>query len=251
MPSLGTTGQRGYGLAHKAERKRWEPKVDAGLVDCRRCGQPLEPGRPWDLGHPDADCPKPKGPEHMVCNRSAGGKNGALVTNAMRGVPRRVAPVSVTLTVVIGPPASGKSTWVLERAKPGDIVIDFDRLAVALTGEGGDPHDHPAAVTAVARAARSAAIDAALKTSAHVYLIHSSPGQQRMAEYRAMGAEVVTIDPGRDVVRQRCKGQRPQRMYAVIDEWYREQGQAPRATQGKPSPPVFAFPAVGATSREW
>jgi predicted kinase len=33
------------------------------------------------------------------------------------------------LTVVIGPPAGGKSTWVLERAKPGDIVVDFDRLA--------------------------------------------------------------------------------------------------------------------------
>jgi predicted kinase len=27
------------------------------------------------------------------------------------------------LTVVVGPPASGKSTWVLEQAKPGDVVI--------------------------------------------------------------------------------------------------------------------------------
>jgi hypothetical protein len=44
------------------------------------------------------------------------------------------------LTVVVGPPAGGKSTWVLERAGPGDIVIDFDRLAVALTGEGRVSH---------------------------------------------------------------------------------------------------------------
>jgi len=154
------------------------------------------------------------------------------------------------LTVVIGPPASGKSTWVLEHAKPGDIVVDFDRLAVALTGVGGDPHDHPAAVTSVAKAVRTAAIDAALKHrhTTDVYLIHSSPGAQRMAEYRAMGAEVVTVDPGRDVVRQRCKGQRPQRMYAVIDEWYREQqGQQRRATS---PPPVFAFPQ-STTSRDW
>src|SRR4029434_4093617 len=101
---------------------------------------------------------------------------------------------------------------------------------------------HRPAVTAVARAARAAAIDAALKQArtTHVYLIHSSPGRQRMAEYQAMGAEVVTIDPGRDVVRQRCKGQRPRRMYAVIDEWYREKGQASRATQGRQSPPVFS-----------
>lgn len=155
------------------------------------------------------------------------------------------------LTVVIGPPAAGKSTWVLDRAKPGDIVIDFDRLAVAFSGAGGDPHDHPPAVAAVTRAARTAAIEAAIKQASktHVYLIHSSPGQQRMAEYRAMGAEVVTVDPGRDVVRERCKGQRPQRMFAVIDEWYREQGQVAKATPGRQSPPVFAFPV--AASREW
>jgi predicted kinase len=155
------------------------------------------------------------------------------------------------LTVVIGPPASGKSTWVLDRAKPGDIVIDFDRLAEALTGRGGDPHDHSAAVTAVTRAARTAAIESALKQAktTHVYLIHSSPGQQRMAEYLALGAEVVTIDPGRDVVRERCKTERPQRMFTVIDEWYREQGQPARVTKGKGSLPVFAFPTV--TSRDW
>jgi hypothetical protein len=151
------------------------------------------------------------------------------------------------LTVVIGPPASGKSTYVLERAEPGDIVIDFDRLAVALSGEGGDPHDHPPAVAAVTRAARNAAIETALRhhRTATVWLIHSSPGQQRLAEYRSLGAEIVTIDPGRDVVRQRCKGQRPQRMYAVIDEWYRGQAPPERAATA----PVFAFPA--AQSREW
>lgn len=156
------------------------------------------------------------------------------------------------LTVVVGPPCSGKSTWVLEHAEPGDIVIDFDRLAVALSGPGGDPHDHPSAVAAVTRAARTAAIEAAIKQAkaCHVYLIHSSPGQVRMAEYRDLGAEIVTVDPGRDVVRQRCKAQRPARMFAVIDEWYREQAQAATMT-GRTSPSVFAFPSLGVTSREW
>jgi hypothetical protein len=155
------------------------------------------------------------------------------------------------LTVVVGPPAGGKSTWVLERAKPGDVVIDFDRMAVALSGQGGDSHDHPAAVAAVTRAARTAAIEAAIKHSGDVdvYLIHSSPGAQRMAQYREMGAQVVTIDPGRDVVRGRCKTERPRRMFAVIDEWYREQGGQAKVTTGRQSPPVFAFPST--PSREW
>lgn len=158
----------------------------------------------------------------------------------------------VALTIVTGPPAGGKSTWVLQQAKPGDIVVDFDRLAVALTGTGGDPHDHHPAVTSVARAARTAAIDAAIKQAetVDVYLIHSSPGRQRMAEYRAMGANVVTIDPGRDVVRQRCKTERPQRMFTVIDEWYKEQAEARPAPPRKGrTAPVFSFPTT--PSREW
>jgi hypothetical protein len=90
MPGVGTTGARGYGLSHKAERERWRPKVDAGLVDCARCGDRIEPGRPWDLGHTD-DRTGWTGPEHVTCNRRAGGVNGAAVTNAQRGAGRHVS----------------------------------------------------------------------------------------------------------------------------------------------------------------
>lgn len=79
-----TTAQRGYGHSHQSERARWAPKVNAGLVDCARCGGRLEPGRDWDLGHNDERTAW-TGPEHVTCNRKAGGRNGALVTNAMRG----------------------------------------------------------------------------------------------------------------------------------------------------------------------
>jgi hypothetical protein len=74
---------RGYTTAHDRERARWVPKVDAGLVDCARCHEHIEPGRPWDLGHND-ERTEWTGPEHRVCNRRAGGRNGARVTNAMR-----------------------------------------------------------------------------------------------------------------------------------------------------------------------
>lgn len=163
----------------------------------------------------------------------------------------------MTITVVIGPPAGGKSTWVQANAKAGDIIIDFDKLAVALAVPGGDPHDHSPVVMLVARAARTAAIDAAVKQAGKVdvYLIHSNPGRGRMAEYRAMGAKVVTVDPGREVVRERAKRERPLRMLTVIDEWYREQKeQAEQGPSGTPrrsrsAAPIGAFPA--AVSRQW
>lgn len=90
MPRAGSTTARGYGRAHEAERKRWVPKVDAGLVNCARCREPIEPGRPWDLGHDDTRKAW-TGPEHRTCNRRAGGINGAAVTNAMRGTSVRTS----------------------------------------------------------------------------------------------------------------------------------------------------------------
>lgn len=157
------------------------------------------------------------------------------------------------LTVVIGPPAAGKSTWVMQHAKQGDIVIDFDRLAQALAGPDADPHDHPPALMAVTKAARNAAIEAAVQQAktVDVYLIHSNPGSQRMAQYHSWGAKVVTIDPGRDVVRERCKTQRPARMFGVIDAWYREHraGRTDGGQQSVMAAPAYSFPS--ATSRDW
>lgn len=71
----GTSSQRGYDYAHQQERAHHQSRMDAGVrYDCRRCLQPIEPGSPWDLGHPDADCPRPKGPEHAGCNRAVAGR---------------------------------------------------------------------------------------------------------------------------------------------------------------------------------
>jgi hypothetical protein len=80
-----STTQRGYGTAHQRERERWRPLVEAGEVNCARCGEPIAPDAEWDLGHADGDRTKYNGPEHSrQCNRSAGGRNGARVTNAKK-----------------------------------------------------------------------------------------------------------------------------------------------------------------------
>lgn len=72
----GTRQERGYDADYDAERRRWAPKVATGTVTCRRAssgrclvGSPvIAADEPWNLGHPDADCRAPMGPEHRRCN---------------------------------------------------------------------------------------------------------------------------------------------------------------------------------------
>lgn len=90
MRKLASTAARGYGGKHQAERDKWRPRVNRGEVNCARCGQPIEPGRAWDLGHTD-DRKGYTGPEHTRCNRVAGGRNGAKVTHALRAQGRQTS----------------------------------------------------------------------------------------------------------------------------------------------------------------
>ena len=77
---IGDTTARGYGWRHQARRARWAPLVATGQVCCTRCGQPILPGTPWDLGHDDHDRTLTTGPEHRACNRAA----AARKTNATK-----------------------------------------------------------------------------------------------------------------------------------------------------------------------
>ena len=163
------------------------------------------------------------------------------------------------LYVVTGPPAGGKSTWVRGRAKPGDVVVDYDLLAGALSGpHQGDPHDHPEVIRQVAFRARTAAIREALRHihKVDVYVIHSMPKPEWMTTYQQHGAEIVTIDPGRDVVMQRIAQERPATAKAVATRWYNSRGtgtgqggQAPSPQgAGTPHPPCTPPPR---SSRSW
>lgn len=198
-----------------SERPRWSGRRAARLraatlaaygTVCHICHQPGADSAdhivPRSLGGPDTlDNLRPA---HLSCNQRRG-----------------TAPLAGRVTVVTGPPAAGKTTYIAEHAKPGDVVIDFDALAVALQPPGASSHDHPDGVPAVAAAARSAAIAAATgpRGRAPVWLIDAMPTRKRLAGYRSRGWRVITVDPGRDVVLSRA-GERPAHALEAIARWY-------------------------------
>lgn len=68
------TVARGYGVRHQQLRKRYGRLVKAGVAFCARCGKPIAPGEPWDLGHVDGVRDQWWGPEHARCNRATAGR---------------------------------------------------------------------------------------------------------------------------------------------------------------------------------
>ena len=93
MPSRGSTNDRGYGWKHQCLRAKWTPKVNAGDVDCWRCGQPIIPGQRWDLGHHDTDRSITIGPEHALARDCPAGGNRA--TAGRRKAKRQARPAAL------------------------------------------------------------------------------------------------------------------------------------------------------------
>ena len=126
------------------------------------------------------------------------------------------------LYVVTGPPAAGKSSWIQSHAKADDIVIDLDRITVALTGPGAPQWNHTPLIQRVAQRARYAAIDEATQhlDKLDVYLIHTMPSSKALAKYKRLKARIVVVDPGQAIITERIAAMRSPEMERVATRWY-------------------------------
>ena len=125
--------------------------------------------------------------------------------------------------VITGPPGGGKSTHVREHAGPLDVVVDLDLICAALMHTPPeDGHSFPDYVRHVGIGARQAAIARAtrLRERVGVWIIHSLPTPDQLAEYRGLGYQVVTVDPGRSTVMDRITTSRPAEAAEVVERYY-------------------------------
>lgn len=96
--------------------------------------------------------------------------------------------------VVTGHVCSGKSTHVREKSRPGDVIIDLDRIALALSHETTNHHEYPEYIRSAAMSARWGAIESAVKShrqdglgkrcaSFDVWIIHAYPTESDLRMY--------------------------------------------------------------------
>ena len=137
------------------------------------------------------------------------------------------------LSIVRGPAGAGKSQVIADRLGPGEVVIDFTRLYVALAGvERGPNGTYPVRADGDPRLALTAWLQlAAIRQAAgrelSGYTTTSDSRPEAVERLQAAGAvgEVVTIDPGRDVVRARLAdtvtSELSPQCSAALARWYR------------------------------
>jgi len=129
------------------------------------------------------------------------------------------------LTVVTGPPCSGKTTYLQQHARPDDIVIDFDAIAQALGSHVG--HGHSAHIASVAGKAWFAAVCEAIAqhhAGRRAWVIDTAPTASRRRQYEAAGARTVTCSETPQELHARADGNRPPSWHARIDQWFASQG---------------------------
>jgi predicted kinase len=122
------------------------------------------------------------------------------------------------ISVVIGPPCAGKSTYVKKVRLPGEVVVDYDEIARALGSVV--PHQCTGGIREVAFAVRDAAIRRVLQgLKVQAYIIHTAPRQASVMLYKHKKAEFILIDPGIDVCLERAK-EREKETAEIIRKWY-------------------------------
>lgn len=124
------------------------------------------------------------------------------------------------VTLICGPPCSGKSRYIREHSQPGDLLIDFDSIMAALSGD--EHHQHHEHLRPLAFDARDAILKR-LWSGRHeierAWYIVSAPTEKDRRYYRLHGCRIVMMMADRDTLRARAQAERPTAWLNYIDQW--------------------------------
>lgn len=150
----------------------------------------------------------------------------------------------MTIHVVMGPPCSGKSTFVATNAPPGVPRFDFDLVASTIAG-GDVKHDTPPAVMGPVLAMRRGLMGWLLDSETDVgefWLINARPSDSTLDALAGAGAEFHILDPGlEECLARATRDGRPEHTLDRIRDWYANPPVPPGEKGGLMPPNLKSF----------
>ncbi len=128
--------------------------------------------------------------------------------------------------IITGAPGSGKTTWVHENMKPGEMVLDLDAIKCALLGND-EFHGQAEGIVPMLTVVRDAVYKALAerKNSSKCYVITTETDIAVLRQWQVyLNAELKVMDTSKEVCMERVKNDktRPdkERFYSLIDKWF-------------------------------
>lgn len=157
------------------------------------------------------------------------GADGWIETEALKrfgySIPDGLKPSAIPVTLVCGPPASGKTTYIAQHAAPRDTVIDFDAYLKQIGAQKWTADRDAVRQAFLIRDAHLRALSSA--TSGRAWVIAMAPTKgERKAWAQALGdVTTVMLDVPADVCIARLQGDADRahaigQMQRVIRQWW-------------------------------
>lgn len=128
--------------------------------------------------------------------------------------------------IVTGPPGSGKTTWVHEQMRDGEIVLDLDAIKCALVGND-DFHGQNAGIVTMLTVVRDAVYRAVAerKNPGKCYVITTETDLGKLRQLQVyLNADLKVMDTPMDICMERVKNDptRPDKQvfYDLIKTWF-------------------------------
>lgn len=128
--------------------------------------------------------------------------------------------------IVTGPPGSGKTTWVHEQMKPGEIVLDLDAIKCALAGNN-DFHGQNVSIVPMLTVVRDAVYQAVAerKNPGKCYIITTETDLGKLRQWQVyLNAELKVMNTPLEICMERVRNDstRPEKQvfYDLIEAWF-------------------------------
>lgn len=152
--------------------------------------------------------------------------------------PDWLEPSGIPITIVCGPPASGKTTYVRDHAAQGDTIIDLDTILASIQPgytHWSTPEIEGQLLSRAIRARNTMLGQLKRKTEGKAWLIVAAPTKKER-DWWAMklGGTVVLLHPGMDELKRRAIARGTPLSVAGAAKWERKAKQGWAPTKARP-----------------